>query len=362
MKTTYLIALATLSIFAISSCNKDSKTADEEGEKGTIIITLTGGDQASSESATRAAPPSLGTENALKKGVVFVFRGTGANPALDSKTNFDFTSATPAPLPVTITKGIRQIYAVANIDPADFAAVNNLSDLYAVANKLSLTTFRSGGALPMSGFASNVDLTTATTATVQLNFIGSRIHVDWDISNLNPGLTGTLTIQGASILNAKTMSNYFAAPTFSLTKDLNSFAQGYASTLPVSFTGSYLPTGAGVTDSYDAVLNVAPADKGFTTNYTYVLENNSVFPTIVAFYGTYEGTTYYWPVVINGALNTATGDGTTSITRGNIYNVKANIKGLGYTDPYTPINPGSAAITITTAVWNPVLVINQDFN
>lgn len=369
MKTTYLIPATVLSLLALISCKKDVDPSVDNGggEKGVITVTLKGSDSPSNSSTKVSGAPTVSTENAVKKGMIFVFRGSGANPNLDGKASFDFTSTAISAVNVPITKGVRQVYVVANIDPANFTSINNLSDLYNVTNKLTLTAFRTGGALAMSGFVNDVDLTTATTVTVPLKFIGSRIHVDWDISNLVPGLVGNVTIQGAAILNVKTASNYLATPItsttyYSLTKDLNSYAQGYASTLPRTFTGSYLPTGTGVTNDYDAVLNVAPADKGFGSNYTYIFENNSPFPTIVTIYGTYNGTTYYWPIVINGALNTSSGDGTASVMRGNIYNVKANIKGLGHSDPYTPLSPGTVDVTITTATWNPVLTINQDFN
>lgn len=369
MKTTYLIPATVLSLLALMSCKKDidSSVDNGGGEKGSITVTLKGNDSPSNSSTKVSGSPTVSTENAVKKGMIFVFRGSGANPALDGKATFDFTGTSISAVTVPITKGVRQVYAVANIDPANFTTINNLSDLFTITNKLTLTAFRADGALAMSGFVNDVDLTTATTVTVPLNFIGSRIHVDWDLTNLSPGLAGNVIITGASILNAKTASNYFAVPItsstyYSLTKDLNSYAQGYASTLPASFTGSYLPTGVGVTNDYDAVLGVAPGDKGFAANYSYIFENNSPFPTIVTFYGTHNGTTYYWPIVINGALNTSSGDGTASVTRGNIYNVKANIKGLGHTDPYAPLSPGTISVTITTASWNPVLIINQDFN
>lgn len=376
MKTN-LLFISALATLALSACNKqDDPTIDpNEGQPTLLTINLTG-----SSASKAVGAPAVGDETTIKTGMVFVFKGTGANPALDAKQSFDFTGSMLAPIAVNITQGVRQVYVVANVNTANFATINTLSDLQHATTKLSLANFRAGitGSLPMSGFVANVDASAGTLAAptqvaVTLEFIGSRVHVDWDISNLNPGITG-LTIDGAALLNVDAHSEYIATPNGSggfnpLTHGLTNYLRGIQTLenpAGTVFTGSYLPHPATLTNIYDAELFTARANKGFTANYTYVFENSSPNPIIVAFKGTIGTTVYYWPIVINGTRNgilgANAGDQTASIKRGTIYHVKAVIKGLGVSDPYTPINPGAIEVTLNTASWNPVIQIDQEFN
>lgn len=368
MKTKILLATLFLSSLAFLSCKKVApENPDLKSEPAILTINLAG----SADTKASGAPVEA-TETKINKGVVFVFKGTGSDPVLDGKATFDFTSSNVTPVRVNITSGTRQVYVLANVNPDDFANVNNLSNLYNATNKLTLTNFRSAGSLPMSGFVPNVDATSASTTTpatttVNLSFVGSRIHVDWDITNLNSGLQG-LVINGAAIINAKTKTDYFAVPltasTFkSLTDNVTDFGQGLGAS--INFVGTYLPS-SGHTNSYDAGLAIASADKGFAANFNYVFENDTPHPTIVTIIGTYNSKTFYWPIVINGALNgiggADQGDMSASIHRGKIYNVKAVIKGNGNEDPYAPINPAAIDVTIVPASWDPVINISQEFN
>lgn len=366
---TKLFLLAAMATVALTACKRDSNPEPEEGAPAVLEIRL-----GSNEATKATGAPVVATETSITKGVVLVFRGNGSDPALDSRTNFDFTNSALAPIRVNITQGLRQVYVVANVTPADFASVNNLSDLQNISNRLTLNAFRSHGSLPMSGFANNIDAMGSTDTNpiavpIQLNFIGSRVHVDWDIDNLNPGLTG-LTITGAMILNAHATSEYIATPNGSggynpLTHNIWDYLYGASDVS--GFTGSHLPSVgiSGTTNNYDSELFIPSANKGFDNNYTYVFENGSLKPMIVAIQGTYDSKTYYWPIVINGALNGMNnangGDMSATVRRGTIYKVKAFIRGLGNEDPYTPINPGALDITILPASWEPAIMIDQEF-
>lgn len=370
---TKLFLLTALASVALVACNKEvPPQVDTENSPTLLEIRLTGSDISK---ATASLDPPV--EVTIKKGVIFVFKGQSADPALDAKKNFDFTGSAPQVTQINITRGIRQVYVVANVNQADFNMVNTLSDLQNLANKLSLSAFRADNtALPVSGFLLNVDATNSTTTsplsiTVPLNFIGSKVLVDWDLNQLNPGLVG-LTIEGVAILNVHAKSEYIATPNGAygydpLTHRVYDYLQGVGST--ATFTGSYLPSvGLAVptTNSHDPLLWINATSKGFDNNYTYIFENMSQKPIIVAFKGSYDGVTYYWPIVINGSLNgiggNNAGDLTASVKRGIIYNVKAVIKGLGGEDPYAPINPGALDVSITPAAWRAVIQIDQEFN
>lgn len=369
MRRFYFLAVA-LSGLLLSSCdkNQESDPSLNPGPPATMQIRLTG------DVNTKATLPDATNESKIAKGMIFVFRGTGLNPVLDGKASFDFTSATTNPVVVNITAGSsRHVYVVANIgNETDFASVTKLSDLYDLTNKYQLTAMRTGTNLGMSGFVQNVDASAATnsspaTATVQLYFLGSQIHLDWDITQAQTAFSG-FSITGAYLLNVKSQTDYFAATGTYLTANVNSFLRGKNDIS--TFTGSYLPASP-TSHAYDAALVMAnlSTDKGFANNSFYVLENNSPAPTIAVLEGTYNGDTYYYPIVINGDQNgsgtggtTNPGDKSSVVARSNIYYVKAIIKGLGNTDPYAPLVKGLINVTITAASWNPVINIDQEFN
>lgn len=370
MKKFYFWAIA-LSGLLLASCNKEEAIVDESlnpGAPAKMEIRLKG------DVNSKATLPNPLDESKIAKGIVFVFRGTGANPVLDGKATFDFSTLPANPVSVAITAGPnRHVYVIANIsNEADFAGVNKLSDLYNLTNKYQLTAMRTGTNLGMSGFVQNIDASAATTAIpvpviVPLHFLGSQVHMDWDITAaqlLYPGFT----ITAAYLLNVTSQSDYFAAPGTYLSANVNTYLRGKSDV--TAFTGSYKPI-APATNTYDAALLMAnlATDKGFLANSFYVLENNSPYPTIVVLEGTYNSTVYYYPIVINGDQNGSgvggivnPGDKSSTVTRSNIYNVKAYISGLGNNDPYEPLVKGSMNVTIVTATWNPVIFIDQEFN
>lgn len=371
MKTLNLFAIACTALF-LYSCSKDEpvENPNNPGSPATMTITLSG----DGINGKAAGAPLSTDESKIGTGIIFVFRGTGLNPVLDGKATFDFSSVTANPVTVNITAGAsRHVYVIANMpNTTDFDGVNKLSDLYNLTNKYQLTAMRTGTNLGMSGHIDNVNAATATpatpaTVTVPLSFLGSRIHLDWDISQLPSNMIG-FSITGAYLLNVKNQTDYFSAPSTYLTINVNSYLRGKNDIS--TFTGSYLPTSP-TSHNYDAALVVSnlALDKGFDKNYFYVLENNSSAPTIVVLEGMLAGTTYYYPIVINGDQNgsgtggtTNPGDKTSVVARGNIYYVKGIIKGFGGTDPYEPLKKAAINVTITPAAWNPVINIDQEFN
>lgn len=370
MKKLFL-SFAAISCMFLASCNQNDEVTEpaEPGTPALLKVTL-----ASDVNTKASGAPVANDESKIGQGIILVFRGTSLNPVLDGKTTFDFSTSGNTAVSVNITAGAnRHVYVIANIsNAADFAGVTRISDLYNLAAKYQLTAMRTGTNLGMSGFTENIDASAATTAspataTVQLHFLGSRIHLDWDLSQLPSNMTG-FTITGAYLLNVKSASDYFAVPGTYLTANVTSFLYGKSDI--TGFTGSYLPVSP-ATNTYDAALKIADlsADKGFAKNYFYALENNSQSPTIVALEGKLGAETYYYPIIINGDQNgsgannaTNAGDKSLVVQRGNIYNVKAIIKGFGNNDPYAPLSKGAINVTITPAAWNPVIQIDQEFN
>ena len=364
------IFLATISCFLFASCqhNEDSTDPSLPGEPATLKVVL------ASDAVLRATIPAVSDESKIGQGIIFVFRGTGLNPVLDGKSTFDFSSGTPTAVTVNITAGTsRHIYVIANYSsPSDFSGVSRLSDLYNLVNKYKLTAMRSGTNLGMSGYVKDIDASNATTAspvtaTVPLKFIGSRVHIDWDLSQLPSNMSG-FSVTGAYLLNVKSQSDYFSAPNTYLTGYVTSYLYGKSDI--TGFSGSYLPASP-ATNSYDAALAIGNlvTDKGFDKNYFYVLENNSMAPTIVVLEGKLGSDTYYYPIVINGDQNgsgtggsTNAGDKSSVVARGNIYNVKAIIKGFGNSDPYAPLSKGAINVTIIPASWNTAIQVDQEFN
>lgn len=324
------------------------------------------------DNSTRATGnPTRINESFIGLGTIMVFKAGAGNNILDGYANFNFTTGVTSVL-VPITAGPRDIYVVANNTLSDFHNVTQVSDLYNLTSKLDLNS-QNGDHLAMSGFTLGVNASAATvaspaTASVNLSFVPSRVSIDWDLSQLPPVMAG-FVVTRAYLLNVKSMSDWFSpASNISLTQHVNSFFNGLGDTF--AFSGSYLPVPP-ATNAFNPILqmNDVTTEKGFANNYFYILENSSTFPTIVVIEGLLGGNTYYYPIVINGDLNGTGpggsingGDKSSTVTRGNIYNVRAIIKGFGTTDPYAPLSPAALDVTITTASWNPIVVIDQEFN
>ncbi len=160
------------------------------------------------------ASPTLATETKIGTGIVMVFRGNGPGAMLDGIASFDFQGNAPTPVTVNVTAGPnRQVYVIANANPADFSLVNNVSDLYNITNKAITANIQTGSNLPMSGFVTGINTTSATstplTVPVTLSFVCAKVQMAWDISQLPANMAG-FTVTDAYILNVKSQSDYFA--------------------------------------------------------------------------------------------------------------------------------------------------------
>lgn len=355
----------------VSCSNSETNSGSEIPEVGTPAMLRVELKSLIDNSTRSTGNPTRINESHIGLGTIMVFKAGAGNNILDAYANFDFSAGTTTLL-VPITAGPRDIYVVANNTLSDFHSITQVSDLYNLTSKLDLTS-QNGNNLAMSGFtlgvnASNATVAVPATASVNLNFVGSRVSIDWDLSQLPPVMAG-FVVTKAYLLNVKSMSDWFSPTSnISLTQHVNSFFNGLGDTF--TFSGSYLPVPP-ATNSFNSIVQMTDVvtEKGFANNYFYILENSSPFPTIVVIEGVLGGNTYYYPIVINGDLNgtgpggsTNGGDKSSTVTRANIYNVRAIIKGFGTTDPYAPLSPAALDVTITTATWNPIIVIDQEFN
>lgn len=357
-----LSLMATALVFA--SCSKSDDSDPGNQDKGSQAVMTIKFDNPE----TRAVGTPT-NESTITEGTVMVFRtGSGILDGMQT-----FTSVTN-PITVKITAGTRDVYVVANTG-ISFTSVQNVSDLKNFTSKYALSTISATGtSLPMSGSALSQNATTATvttpaTATVQLQYMCSKVNIAWNTTNLNPDLS-TFTVTDAYIMNVPSVTDCFAFGTNNLTSYSTSFSTGLSS--PASFSsGAYYPVSP-YTNTYTAALelgtsNITTQNNG--NNYFYIFENNVVAsPTIVVIQGTATDTgtgittTYYYPIVINGTQNTASGDGTATVVRGQSYLVTATIKGFGNTNPYEPITNAAMNVTIIPASWSPVININETFN
>lgn len=346
-------------VFFSTSCSRSDNSAIPDEDPGTPAVMTIRFEQPMSRTV---GAPVYANESAITQGMVFVFNSSTG--FLDGTATF--TSVT-APVTVHITAGVRDVYVVANADPANFSTVAQVSDLYNITNKCTFESM-TGTNLPMSGYKLAVQATSATvaspaTATVPLNFICGRVTIQWDLSQLPTYMTG-FTVKDAYLLNVKSSSDYFSsASTVALTSNVSAYLYGKASIQGSS--GTYLPA-LTYTNTYNAGLDLTDVTtNGNNNNYFYVMENSVVAsPTLVVIEGTFTEngviTTYYYPIVINGSLNSG-GNNSSAISRGNAYNVKAIIKGFGNDDPYNPIVNANLDVTINTATWIPQN-ITQTFN
>lgn len=354
----YSLAFIAL-IFVSASCSQsDSNGPSGENSGAPAVMTI----KFEQPMTRTVGAPVYADESAIVKGMVFVFNSSTG--FLDGTATFTDIAN---PVTVSITAGVRDVYVVANADPADFSTVAQVSDLHDITNKCTFASM-TGTNLPMSGSKLAVQATNATiaapaSATVALNFVCARVTIQWDLSQL-PAFMAGFTVTDAYLLNVKASSDYFSsASTVALTSNVSAYLYGKASIQ--GFTGTYLPA-LTYTNTYNAGLDLTDVTtNGNNKNYFYVTENSVVAsPTLVVVEGTFTEnnvtTTYYYPIVINGNLNSG-GNNSSAVSRGNAYNVKAIIKGFGNVDPYDPIVNANLDVTITTATWTPQ-TITQTFN
>lgn len=381
--------MVVLGMASVASCTSNEPDATTEpGEPTTLSITLGEGTDAKSRAS---GAPVIIDEQKIKKGIVLVYKpSSGGQKVLDGYATFDFTSTTgPYTQSVHITKGIREVYVVANVPNAiinELKVKPNPPGVFYLINRLSLKDFYNPFALPMSGYKLNVDCTAGTptsptTATVQMHFVGSRVHIDWDLAALPAEIAASgLAIESVYLLNVKASSDVFNPTSMSsLTANEPNYLCGLADPTPFA-SGAMYPASSS-TNTFSGTdpqlyMNDIVADKGFDNNYFYIFENASSNtytpdrPLIVVLQAkTTDGTKYYYPIVLNSTENgsgtsngTNPGDGSYGIVRGQIYNVKAIIKNFGNDNPYNEIKKGALTVTVNPATWVAVPQIDQEYN
>lgn len=358
MKTFINLSLSLMTTaLVLASCNNSDEIASdisETGAEATMTILF------DNPAARGVGTPT--NESAITGGTVMVFRsGSGI---LDGMATF---TSVAVPTRVKITAGIRDVYVVANTG-LDFSAVQNVSDLTNMTAKYGLSSIsQTGTSLPMSGTALAQDASVSTTVspiavTVAMQYMCAKVEIAWDRASLNPDMT-SFVVTGAYVMNVPTATDCFAFGTDNLTTYVNTFGTGFSAFS--SFTsGAYYPV-IPYTNEFSNNLNLASPAANSGNNFFYVFENKvAASPTIVVIEGTVthlgQLTTYYYPIVINGTQNTASGDGSSTVVHGKRYTVTATIKGFGNTNPYAPIVNAAMDVTITPAIWTPV-IINQTF-
>lgn len=343
----------------ITSCSKSDDTGADNQDKGNPAFMTIKFDNP----PTRAVGVPT-DESKITEGTILVFRaGSGILDGMQT-----FTDVTN-PIQVKITAGTRDVYVIANTG-INFTPVQNVTDLNNYTSKYALSTIKATGAeLPMSGSALAQNATAATLtspaiATVNMQFMCSKVTIAWTLTP-NADLISFVATD-AFLMNVPSSTDCFAFGTDNLTKYSTAFSTGARSF--TSFTsGAYYPA-IPYTNAYTANLELSDITaNGSGKNYFYIFENSVVAsPTIVTIQGTVSDngvlTTYYYPIVINGAQNTSSGDGTATVIRGQSYLVTATIKGFGNTNPYDPITNAAMNVTIIPASWSPVININETFN
>lgn len=357
MKKYFYLSLAAIATtFMLASCSQSTPNVDLGEDKGAPALLTVKFDN---PTITRASGTPTGESN-ITSGTILVFRASTG--VLDGMGTFTATGVTN----VKITAGQRDVYVVANTG-LDFSTIANVSQLENLTNKYALTSISATGtALPMSGkTATTVDASAATVAspaqaTVTLNYMCSRVKINWDITNLNTSMAG-FSVTKVYMMNVPISTDCFATAPDDLTTYTTGFATGLVN--PSNFsTGVYYPVFP-LTNTYNTALELDPAGTS-GDNFFYIFENsNADSPTIVVVEGKVGTTTYYYPIVINGTQNDTggSGDNTATVVRGKDYSVKAIIKGFGNEDPYDPIIKAALDVTIVAPSWSPVLTIDQTF-
>lgn len=373
-KVSFLSMFAAVALMTgITSCSNDDKLDDGgvigKGEKATLNVSVTAPDMSRAVAAAGAVPA-----DAVGNFSVFITNQT-------DQIEWSTYSSTGAGITnFTVTTSAKNVYVVANAGDLT-SSITTMADLNAykadlngTGNQAAATNRWATGvtASPLSFTQSGNNFT--ATANVTLTFIAARITVTVDNQMTNYGNSGSLTLDGIAVLNARGESLLFPAAgggtslipaTYTANKK---FYEGIANPVsPATPFANYPATGEFTVAA--SLLSDALTTTANDKYYYYVFENDALtdaaLPTIVTLTGTEDnGDTLYWPVHLAPyeKWTNSTALTTTGIQRGHSYDIKITLKGDatkgggGSTDPSKPLLTASVNVSVTLTPWTPVLL------
>lgn len=330
MKNLYLtVAAFTGFAITLAACSQNEQVTDEvQGQPATLTVSIQGGN---SDASVRSTGVVTNTdENTVSSFSVYVYN----QPSNILEKKQDFTSVLIGTV-TGLTTGDKKIVVVANA-PAAYAslAANTYSALN--TNMFDLDTQTTSNNLAMSGETTTTLGTSTNTVSVNISRVVAKVQLGTVTISPNPGNTGTLVLNKVYIMRAKSTSN-MGTPTIATGSSFYGGMTGTTSTTVQTFLSE----------------NYAPLEPTTNPAYFYVFPNDNTGnnSTLITLEGTYDGTTTYYPFVIN--------DGT-YISRNTYYTINVTLKetGSGSSDPEAPVSPATLDITVVPQNWIVAPVIN----
>ncbi len=311
------------------SCNQNEDITEKNEGTASLKITL----KSSSSELKSTGLPTQAQESKINTFTVYVYNSVSS--FLENSQTF--TPATSAEYTQTISglsTGPKKVVVIANA-PAGYNVVAGSSYSVLATNMFDLSTQNTPTSLTMSG-ESPITLTTAANSlSVNISRVVAKIQLGTVTIAPEAGYTGTFVLTKVHIMKAKGTST-MGVPTIATGSN---FYGGVAGT--VSLTQK-----AFLSETYSGTINPATNPIYF---YVFPNDNTSSNATLLTLEGTYDGTTTYFPFVINDSY---TGTGS-YITRNSYYTINVTIKrtGNGSSNPEIPVEPAALDITIVPINW-----------
>ena len=342
-----IIGAAILSLFVpavLSSCNRDDSPVIEQApdKMGSIALTvecdMPGGPE------TRAVTPYTTVESyesAVVKAEIFVFDATSG--VLNAYQNLTSLSLTDGHLPVQnlpCTQGSKHVYAILNGGSiTGLSAVRTEAALQAMTSDLSQNErSTSSGFLMMGRKDINVSGDNQSCA-ITAKRLAFRVVLQ---KITNSSALGTLSVKSVFLINsarqlALSMPDDATMPITD--------AAGYNVAGKKTGSSSFIVSGA-TSDVpnmlyQDYTANVSSGTSVTTRKMVYGYPHTATGTSNVRLVvlATLAGNDYYYPMNIPAPLANDT------------YTVELTIKNIGSNDPNTPVETGSASVTITVDGW-----------
>ncbi len=353
MKPLWKYCLAAIVLFGAAACSKDDPPPS--GGEGSISIRIAG-DPVENQSRATLTGGEAEDESKVTTYNIYVFHYDSGQLEKMVVGDPSYTTVITG-LTMTTTK---RIYVVANYPSMKtITQYSDLMDDVVSAVPMGVISTVEANGMVMVGEAEE-EVVLSTTETVRV-----PVHLKRLLAKITLG-TVTLSgdadpskfvLEGVGIQGVFFYSNLGFGPfDFEPSLGMLIWVGGYAGTNtnaplsqfadPISFPDS------------PAVLN-----KIYTfNNYFYMPRNdNTARPPIICLKATYDGTPYYYPLVVNGTVSNTGGSNTdgTLVKSNHQYRVNITIKDpIGTNDPDTPIEMAGIEIVTTMEAW--ALPINQD--
>jgi hypothetical protein len=415
MRLTYLFISGLAMTAMMSSCSSENDAVTTDNGNGLKTISLNfsaanlktraTGDPAD---ASKYIVGPKSTEARLSRLAVGIFNGT-ATSSINELTPDNTTLANAATYTASFNAQAAanyNVYIVANAPVGHFSGKTTLANFEATALDLGYTTSDDGNtnytsgtttkqvqtALPMNCTLSTLTAVTSgvdkdklvVTSGIAMKRLVARIGIS--SIKINIPATGmyaddTFTPTEVFVYNAATSVNPDGT---TLTPEPSSTGESTtpkgtstALTAPPTMAdnlGNYSYLSTGLISSFTDNTQTTPTPTLSTTNqyYFYVFPHTATNPTKLVIKGTWYNSTaktyeiVYYPIVINHAQIGTTikdGNGTTltpteaKIDANMQYNLTAEIKAKGVSDPGTDITPSAISVGLTVTNWD---VTNQD--